>query len=156
MKNLIKTFESFSYDDFNEMDHMDDSHSIEHEEHHEAENYMFFGNLETIHRLTGMILEMEPSEIDRILKNGHNWAVDHIATSKDDIEEVANFLINEMGEDSDMQHAGYEEYMEESDQMAYEGYICESCGSAYESKDMNDDMTCNECGGKVMLMEGGW
>ena len=62
------------------------------------ENYMFFGNLKTIkNRVEEMIL-MDPTTIDSILKNGHSWAVDHIATSKDDIEEVANFLENEVKE----------------------------------------------------------
>ncbi len=149
MKKLIKTFESFSHDGFDDMMHGHDLHSIEHEEHHESENYMFFGNLETIHRLVGIMLEMEPSRVDQILKNGHNWAVDHIATSKDDIEEVANFLINEASEESDHEH---EEYMEESEheEMAYEGYTCNECGTMYESHEIDEDMTCNECGGKLV------
>jgi hypothetical protein len=71
---------------------------IDHDDHHEAENYMFFGNLETIQRLTEIMLKMDPLKVDELLKNGHSWAVDHIATSKDDIEEVANFLIGEMPE----------------------------------------------------------
>jgi hypothetical protein len=37
---------------------------------------------------------MDPSTIDQIISNGHGWAVDHIATSKDDVEEVAGFLAN--------------------------------------------------------------
>jgi hypothetical protein len=44
-----------------------------------------------------MLLEMNPEQLDRILNEGHDWASDHIATSKDDIEEVANFFINMMG-----------------------------------------------------------
>lgn len=153
MKNLIKTFESFNFEDFNERDEFHGEHSVEHGEHHEAENYMFFGNLETIHRLVGLMLEMEPSKVDHILKNGHNWAVDHIATSKDDIEEVANFLINEVEEESDMDHPDYDEYMEEgesADHMAYEGYTCNECGTMYESHEVDEDMRCNECGGKLV------
>jgi len=64
--------------------------------HHE--NYMFFGNLEQIKRQIEMLLEMDPKKVDMILQNGHNWAVDHVATSKDDIEEVFNFLKGEMDE----------------------------------------------------------
>lgn len=59
---------------------------------------MFFSNLETIIRCSNMLLEMNPEQLDRILNEGHDWASDHIATSKDDIEEVANFFINMMGE----------------------------------------------------------
>ena len=55
-------------------------------------NYMFFGNLKTIKRLVDEMLEMDEAKVDAILLDGHNWAVDHIATSKDDIEEVANFI----------------------------------------------------------------
>lgn len=61
-------------------------------EHAEQQNYMFFGNLKTIKRLVDEMLEMDESEVDQILSNGHNWALDHIATSKDDVEEVFNFL----------------------------------------------------------------
>jgi hypothetical protein len=39
---------------------------------------------------------MNPDEIDNLIKNGHDWASDHIATSKDDIQEVAEFIRNEM------------------------------------------------------------
>jgi len=56
------------------------------------ENYMFFQNLQTIKAAVDSMLQMDPSQVDRILKEGHGWAVDHIATSKDDIEEVAGFL----------------------------------------------------------------
>lgn len=61
-------------------------------EHRETQNYMFFGNLQTIKRLVDEMLEMDESKLDNILKE-HNWALDHIATSKDDIEEVFNFLV---------------------------------------------------------------
>ena len=61
-------------------------------EHQETQNYMFFGNLQTIKRLVDKMLEMDEAKVDSILSNGHNWALDHIATSKDDVEEVFNFL----------------------------------------------------------------
>ena len=58
----------------------------------DIQNYMFFGNLKTIKRLVDKMLEMDEAEVDSMLTNGHNWALDHIATSKDDVEEVFNFL----------------------------------------------------------------
>jgi len=61
-------------------------------EHNETSNYMFFGNLKTIKRLVDEMLEMDEAKVDAMLSSGHNWAVDHIATSKDDVEEVFNFL----------------------------------------------------------------
>ena len=89
---IVKTFESFTADNYRDME-MDyhDKMSME------PENYMFFGDLMTIKRCVDQLLQMDPMEVDQILKNGHDWAEDHIATSKDDIEEVYNFLMNEMG-----------------------------------------------------------
>jgi hypothetical protein len=60
-------------------------------EGHEEENYMFFSNLETIKRLVDKLLEMDKTEIDIMLKE-HDWASDHVTSSKDDIEEVFNFI----------------------------------------------------------------
>ena len=140
MKQLIKTFEGFNFDDF--VAGQDEPQlEIDHDDH-KAENYMFFGNIETIHRLTGIILEMDPNKVDSILKDGHNWAVDHIATSKDDVEEVANFLINELGEGS-MDHNEQDHQMTMS-----EGYTCNECGTMYEEAECNEDMMC-ECGGNI-------
>jgi hypothetical protein len=70
-------------------------------EHGETSNYMFFGNLKTIKRLVDEMLEMDEAKVDAMLSDGHNWAVDHIATSKDDVEEVFNFLA---GHDGDIDH----------------------------------------------------
>lgn len=60
-------------------------------ENHDVEHYMFFSNLETIKRLTDEMLSMDKNELDQMLKE-HDWASDHISTSKDDVEEVFNFI----------------------------------------------------------------
>jgi hypothetical protein len=57
---------------------------------------MFFGNLETMKRIIDELVQMDRTQIDEILKNGHEWAVDHIASSADDIQEVYNFLKNQV------------------------------------------------------------
>jgi hypothetical protein len=62
----------------------------------ELDSYMFFGNLQTIKRAVDALLEMDPMMVDKVLNDGHDWAADHIATSKDDIQEVAEFFINKM------------------------------------------------------------
>ena len=77
----------------------------------ETSNYMFFGNLKTIKRLVDEMLEMDEAKVDAMLSDGHNWAVDHIATSKDDVEEVFNFLA---GHDNDIDH-GFATHDDESD-----------------------------------------
>jgi hypothetical protein len=62
---------------------------------------MFFGNLKIIKKYVDAMLQMNPDQVQKILSNGHDWAADHIATSKDDVEEVAGFLMNEVAEDDD-------------------------------------------------------
>ena len=62
------------------------------ENHDEDENYMFFANISNIKRMCEEILEMDSSMVDSKLTDGHGWAVDHIATSKDDVAEVCDFL----------------------------------------------------------------
>lgn len=69
-----------------------------------VQNYMFFGNLKTIKRLVDEMLEMDEAEVDAMLTNGHNWALDHIATSKDDVEEVFNFLAGHSDEHDEEHH----------------------------------------------------
>ncbi len=59
-----------------------------------SEKYMFFQNLETIKKAVDEMLSLNPQEVDAILANGHDWAADHISTSKDDVEEVKNFLLS--------------------------------------------------------------
>lgn len=72
-------------------DYSDDTH---------VTSYMFFGNLQTIHRLSKEILQMDQSKIDQILTDGHNWAEDHITTAKVQVSQVHNFLLNKtMNED---------------------------------------------------------
>jgi len=67
----------------------------------ETQNYMFFQNLKTIQHAVEELLNMDPAEIDAMLSNGHAWAVDHITTSADDVEEVYHFLTSNMShEDS--------------------------------------------------------
>ena len=62
----------------------------------DKQHYMFFQNIASIKHYIDEILAMNPDEIDALIKNGHDWASDHIATSKDDIQEVAEFIRNEM------------------------------------------------------------
>lgn len=58
----------------------------------ESNNYMFFANLKTIKHAVDGMLQMDPMLVDSMLSDGHGWALDHIATSTDDIDEVYHFL----------------------------------------------------------------
>jgi hypothetical protein len=82
MKN-IKFFEDFG----SSTNEIQEGH-----EGREMKNYMFFQNLHTLKSSIEELLEMDPNEIDGILSDGHGWALDHIATSVDDVEEVYHFL----------------------------------------------------------------
>jgi hypothetical protein len=69
----------------------------------EMDNYMFFANVSNIHRMCEEILSMDPMKVDSILNDRHGWATDHIATSKDDVEEVYGFLKSYMKMHSDQE-----------------------------------------------------
>lgn len=57
----------------------------------QPKNYMFFQNLMVLKDLAEQILDMPADSVDSLLSE-HPWAVDHVATSKDDVEEVFGFL----------------------------------------------------------------
>jgi len=61
------------------------------------ENYMFFQNLKEIKENIEELLSMDQYEVDRVLSDGHDWASEHMATAKDDIEEVTSFLKHRKG-----------------------------------------------------------
>jgi len=63
---------------------------------------MFFGNLKIIKKYVDAMLQMPPDQVQEILSNGHDWAADHVATSKDDVQEVGDFLMNEMHQGNEM------------------------------------------------------
>ena len=66
----------------------------------ESSRYMFFSNLEQMRRQCDILLDFDQSMIEGILENGHDWAQDHIAEAKNNMDQVFDFLMNEKeGED---------------------------------------------------------
>jgi hypothetical protein len=61
----------------------------------DLKHYMFFSNLSAIKEKVEKLLSMDPKEIDAMLDDGHDWASDHISTSRDDVEEVYNWIVGE-------------------------------------------------------------
>ena len=61
----------------------------------ETSRYMFFSNLQQMRRQCDMLLELDHSMIEEILENGHDWAQDHIAEAKNNMDQVFDFLMNE-------------------------------------------------------------
>ena len=76
----------------------------------ENTNYMFFSNLKQMKRQIEMIMEMDPNMIDDIIQNGHDWADDHISEAKTNMDQVFDFLKNEM--DKESQYVDFEEMNE--------------------------------------------
>lgn len=93
----------------------------------ESLNYMFWQNLKTIYHATGELLEMNQEQIDEMCANGHAWAVDHVASSADDIEEVYHFFEANI-EDDTMDYDGETEGGYEDEYGSVEG------GELYEGK----------------------
>ena len=61
----------------------------------ETERYMFFSNLEQMRRQCDLLLDLDQNKVEGILKNGHDWAQDHIAEAKNNMDQVFDFLMNE-------------------------------------------------------------
>jgi hypothetical protein len=78
-----------------------DTTEMDEQEEPKTDRYMFFSNLQQIHRQMGILLEKDPEMIHSILENGHDWAQDHIATAKESIDQVFDFIMNEENGDGD-------------------------------------------------------
>ena len=61
----------------------------------ETSRYMFFSNLQQMRRQCDLLLDLDQEMVESILENGHDWAQDHIAESKNNMDQVFDFLMNE-------------------------------------------------------------
>ena len=59
------------------------------------QHYMFFSNLKSIKEKVDKLLSLDHAKIDKMLSDGHDWAGDHVTSSRDDIEEVYNWIMGE-------------------------------------------------------------
>ena len=65
----------------------------------ESDRYMLFSNLEQMRRQCDLLLDLERDMVDSILDGGHDWAQDHIAEAKNNLDQVFDFLMNETKKD---------------------------------------------------------
>ena len=73
-----------------------DQINVQGNEHHDRGNrYMFFSNLQQMRRQCDILLDMDPEMVEGVLENGHDWAQDHIAEAKNNMDQVFDFLMNE-------------------------------------------------------------
>lgn len=72
------------------------------EEKHGSSRYMFFSNLQQMRRQCELLLNLDEQEVESILEDGHDWAQDHIAEAKNNMDQVFDFIMNETegGEES--------------------------------------------------------
>jgi ethanolamine utilization protein EutQ (cupin superfamily) len=69
------------------------------EEEGRSNRYMFFSNLQQMRRQCDLLLDLDESMVEEILENGHDWAQDHIAEAKNNMDQVFDFLMNESKKD---------------------------------------------------------
>ena len=70
--------------------------------------YMFFSNLQQMKRQCEYLLDFNENQVEEILNDGHDWAQDHISEAKNNMDQVFDFLMNEIkGEDSEFQTESY-------------------------------------------------
>jgi hypothetical protein len=69
-----------------------------------SNRYMFFSNLKQMKRQCELLLELDEDVVTEILNNGHDWADDHITESKNNMDQVFDFMMNEInGDGEDME-----------------------------------------------------
>lgn len=84
-----------------------------------GENYMFWQNLKTMKHAIEELMTMDEDKVNMLLSDGHGWALDHIATSSDDIEEVYHFIEAKMA-NADVSE-GYYGSTEDLNEAEYQG-----------------------------------
>jgi hypothetical protein len=64
-----------------------------------SSRYMFFSNLEQMRRQCDLLLDLDQDMVESILEHGHDWAQDHIAEAKNNMDQVFDFIMNESKRD---------------------------------------------------------
>jgi hypothetical protein len=64
-----------------------------------SSRYMFFSNLEQMRRQCDLLLDLDQNMVESILEHGHDWAQDHIAEAKNNMDQVFDFIMNESKHD---------------------------------------------------------
>ena len=84
-----------------------------------SDRYMFFSNLEQMRRQCDMLLELDQEMVTQILDDGHDWAQDHIAEAKNNMDQVFDFMMNHIKGDGrqDIEDASFKGMMEESSEI---------------------------------------
>jgi hypothetical protein len=88
---------------------------LKEEERKTSSRYMFFSNLEQMRRQCDLLLDLDDSMVEQILEDGHDWAQDHIAEAKNNMDQVFDFLMNQT-KNNGMDQSMIDEDDEENDE----------------------------------------
>jgi hypothetical protein len=91
-KRLYDIYGDKSYDYLDKAKGTDD---LMESSHDRSDRYMFFSNLEQMRRQCGLLLDLDHDMVEGILDEGHDWAQDHIAEAKNNLDQVFDFMMNE-------------------------------------------------------------
>jgi hypothetical protein len=121
-----------------------------------SSRYMFFSNLEQMKRQCEMLLDMDESEIESILENGHDWAQDHISEAKNNMDQVFDFIMNESNGDDDYED---EEMIDEGRKKTGTKLCARGLASAKAKYDVHPSAYSNGhavqvCKGKIKGLDG--
>ena len=67
-----------------------------------SSRYMFFSNLQQMRRQCDLLLDLDQDMVESILEGGNDWAQDHIAEAKNNMDQVFDFMMNESKKDEEM------------------------------------------------------
>ena len=68
----------------------------------QEDRYIFFSNLEQIRDQANELLKYDKNQVEQLLDNGHDWAQDHIASSTESIDQVYDFMKNNLNDQTNM------------------------------------------------------
>lgn len=80
----------------------------------EEERYMFFSNLEQMKRQIELLLDLEKEYVEQTLDDNHDWAQDHIAVAKENIDQVFDFFMNEKEMQNESKDEGKKQLVEKN------------------------------------------
>jgi len=129
------------------------------EQENRSSRYMFFSNLEQMKRQCEMLLEMDQDNIESILENGHDWAQDHIAEAKNNMDQVFDFLKNEMDGEGNYEEEDDEDMIEEGRKKTGTKLCARGKASAKSKYDVYPSAYANGhaiqvCKGKIKGLDG--
>jgi hypothetical protein len=107
---------------------------LKEEEEHMSNRYMFFSNLKQMKRQCELLLDLDEDTIESILENGHDWAQDHIAEAKNNMDQVFDFIMNETENDGDDEMLDYDDEIMSESRKKTGTKLCARGKSAAKSK----------------------